>query len=77
MLDPQAVEDRQAQVHEDEIGLLGGCQRDAVGAVSRHEHREPGSREALSDDVHVVVVVLDVEDLHAGPRVEPAAPRER
>src|SRR5262249_30931309 len=59
-----AVEDRQSQVHEHDVGLLGGGERDALLAVGGDENREPGPFEAAPEHVDVAVVVLHVQELH-------------
>src|SRR5262249_10025672 len=59
-----AVDHREAQVHDDEIGLLGFRHLDPLCAVDRDQYGEAGARQPVPEHVDVVVVVLDVEDLH-------------
>src|SRR5262245_6089947 len=60
-----AVDVGQRDVHEDEIGLLGGRHGDALGAVGRDHDGETSAGEPVLQHVDVVVVVLDVENFHA------------
>ena len=61
------VDAGQRKVHENEVGLLGGRHGNALRSVGRDDDGEPRPREPVFQHVDVVVVVLDVENLHATP----------
>src|SRR5262245_20358893 len=61
-----AVEHRQAQIHKNEIGPFGCRHGDALRAVGGDHDRVAGARQPAFQHVDVVVVILDVENLHAG-----------
>jgi hypothetical protein len=68
-----AVEHRQAEVGQDQVGQVLARGLDASSAVAGHQDLEAAPLEAVLEHADVVVVVLDVEDARH-PEGLPAAP---
>ena len=58
----KAVQDRQADIHNDQIDVPAGCNLDRLGAVFRLEDREPDRFEIGGQDESQLVLVLDNEN---------------
>ena len=55
---------RQGDVHENEVRLVRCSHRDALRSAGRNQDGEPSSGEPVLQHIDVVVIVLDVENLH-------------
>src|SRR5262245_37092857 len=61
-----SIHDRETQIHEDQIRMLRIGECDALCAIGCGQDRVTEASETLFDHVDVVLVVFDVENLHAG-----------
>jgi hypothetical protein len=70
-----AVQDRKAEVHQNQIGRRSAGDGEALLAVRGHDDLETGPLEAALEHGNVVLVVLDIQDL-SRKRLKPV-PRAR
>ena len=70
-----AVEQRQLDVHQDEVGLLPRRRRQRRLAVMRLDHLVAGRAQQIAQDLPVVLVVLDHQNALASCVCPPAARR--
>src|ERR1700741_891547 len=60
-----AIEHRQAEIHEDHVGLLADREFYATGTVARDHYGVALTLEAALKHVDVVLIVFDIQNLHA------------
>src|SRR5262249_47870667 len=70
-----AVDARQLDVHQDEVGLLALGRRDALDAVHRVDQVVAGGGQEVKNDLPVILGVFDDENAfcHAVPIISPAS----
>ena len=71
MMASPSIIPRQHPVHDDHIVGLAGGEKHAVAAVVGVVGRVAGLLQPLDDEAPDALVVLDQQNLHADPRVEP------
>jgi len=58
-----------SEVHENEVGLLGSRHCNALRPIGCNNDGKARPREPVFQHVNIIVIVLNVENLHASPTV--------